>query len=247
MSAGIEEIVMRCLEKSPDQRYQSMAELKDALDRVFPADNEALFRTLPPGKMVVDKASAQPTKELKRDPESVIATKRLRRDIDVAASAAQPQSAEGPAKAMSSKMQNQGKKDGKSTTLMAGVIGGLIAACAVVAVSLINNQQSAAPPAAPPVVAPVVQDAPVAPLIAPSKPPVQATEAKTVHDVKENSPIPPTNVSTKPVINLKTAHKPVHKAAHVKPHQGSSTGSAPRPPREQPNDAEIWNEHVQKY
>jgi hypothetical protein len=60
---------------------------------------------------------------------------------------------------------------------------------------------------------------------------------------------PPTDLSTKPATNPKTAHKPVHKAVHVnvKPHQSSSTGSTPRPPREQPNDAEIWNEHIQKY
>ncbi len=97
--AEIEEIVMRCLEKNPDKRYQSMAEMKDAIDRIFPADGEALFRTLSPGKMVVDKAAAQPTKELKRDPESVIATKRMRRsEIDAATapkSNAPPQAAKG--------------------------------------------------------------------------------------------------------------------------------------------------------
>lgn len=178
LPAQIEEIVMRCLEKNPDKRYQSMAELKDALDRVFPADEEALFRTLPPGKMVVDKGAAQLTRELKRDPESVIATKRLRRsEIDVATTPSSPpqspppQLVKTPAKAISSKTNNQGKKDGKSTTLMAGVVGGLIAACAVVAVNLI---QQPAPPAVAP--APASSSAaPVAPVtpspsIAPSTP-----------------------------------------------------------------------------
>ncbi len=276
LPAEIEEIVMRCLEKSPDKRYQSMAEMKDALDHVFPADDEALFRTLPPGKMVVDKAAAQATKELKRDPESVIATKRLQRsEIDVAtvpASSAhpQPQLPKAPVKAISSTRQNQGKKDAKSTTLMAGVIGGLIAACAVIAVSLINNQQPA-----PPVV-------PVAPPVAPSKPPVQATETKTVltkpptpiqagstptpanptnhtqtttgptsppvpADVKENPKSGVKIEETTLKANPKTAHKPVHKAAHLKSHQGSSTGSASRPSRPQPDDTEMWNEHIQKY
>lgn len=151
--AEIEAIVMRCLEKNPDKRYQSMAELKDAMDRVFPADSEAIFRTLPPGKMVVDKAAAEPTKELKRDPQSVIATKRLKRSEMDELTAAEPSAdkpARTPAKAMTMKPQSAAKKDGKSTTLMAGVVGGLIAACVVVVMNLISNQ----PPAAPPQTAP---------------------------------------------------------------------------------------------
>lgn len=288
LPAEIEAIVMRCLEKNPDKRYQSMAELKDALDRVFPADDEALFRTLPPGKMVVDKAAAQPTKELNRDPESVIATKRLRRsEIDVAvqpASSAQPKSAKAPAKAIS--IQSKGKKDGKSTTLMAGVIGGLIAACAVVAVNLI--QQPAPPPVAPAVpVAPLTPSTTVTPVVPvpPTTHSVQARDTTTStsapHDVIETSksggevevttpkaspkvskeealkalqgtldthtastpPTPPVDQSTKPLVVVKSAQKPAHKAAHIKVHKAT----APRPHHLSHDDAELWHDDIQKY
>ena len=199
----IEEIVMRCLEKSPDKRYQTMAELKDAIDRVFPVDDEALFRTLPPGKMVVDKAAVNPTRELKRDPESVIATKRMRRsEINVTPPAAvPPQSSKVPAKAISSKAQKQGKKDAKSATLMAGVIGGLIAACAVVAVNLINNQQ----PAAPPVV-------PAAPSSVPSKPPVQATTATAAPTAAPTKPTSSAPTNLTPTSQTPTSSNPTSPA-----------------------------------
>lgn len=236
LPAEIEEIVMRCLEKNPDKRYQSMAELKDALERVFPADDAALFRTLPPGKMVVDKAAAQPTKELKRDPESVIATKRMRRsEVDVAvqsASAPQAKSSKAPAKAISSNMQNQGKKDGKSTTLMAGVIGGLIAAVAVIAVNLIQQPTppAVAPQASTPAPAPLATVAPVAPVapvtpvtpVAPSKPPAQVSDTKTAA-----TPPTPQDVTETPksggevVVTTPKATPPVNTEEALKAVQGA--------------------------
>lgn len=180
----VEAVVMRCLEKNPDKRYQSMAELKDAIDRIFPADSEALFRTLPPGKVVVDPAAGEATKELKRDPQSVIPTKRMKKsDIEEMASAAAqtPQAAQPaprmPAKAMTGKPQQGNKKDGKSATLMAGVVGGLIAACAVVVVNLINGQT---PPAVtPPSVAPptTVTGTPSPVTSAPSAPQAKSSQS----------------------------------------------------------------------
>lgn len=181
ISPEVEAVVMRCLEKNPDKRYQSMAELKDAIDRIFPVDGEALFRTLPPGKLVVDTAAAEPTKELKRDPQSVIPTKRMKRSEmeELASAAAQaPEAAQPaprtPAKAMKSKPQG-GKKDGKSATLMAGVVGGLIAACAVVVVNLINNQT---PPAVPP------------PKVAPAPPSTSTPSPSTPSTATPSSEIP---------------------------------------------------------
>jgi len=181
ISPEVEAVVMRCLEKNPDKRYQSMAELKDAIDRIFPADSEALFRTLPPGKVVVDPAAAEPTKELKRDPQSVIPTKRMKKsDIEeMASSAAQmPQAAQPaprmPAKAMTSKPQQGNKKDGKSATLMAGVVGGLIAACAVVVVNLINGQ---APPAVPPHSVPASGSMPSSGTAVPGAPEAKSTQS----------------------------------------------------------------------
>lgn len=292
MPPEIEAIVMRCLEKDPDKRYQSMAEMKDAMDRVFPADPEAIFRTLPPGKMVVDKAEA--TKELARDPQSVIATKRMKRSEmeEVAASAAQGSSppARTPAKAVSAQSKSDEKKGGKSTTLMAGVVGGLIAACAVVVVNLINNQSN--PPAPPLVVAPVVPAQsvaqplsvtpaspvqPAAPLSTPPSPvqpahqptppqgekgalptsqlPGQTSEQsgtamskESLHPEQAKFEGKPTSTPEAPETpgsksgNAKSAHKPVHKLAHPKSHQGSPpTIYTPRTqsPREL-DDSEIW-------
>jgi hypothetical protein len=168
--AEIERIVMRALEKNPDQRYQSMTELKDVIERVFPIDDGS-ERAIPIAKSVVDKAAAMPTRELKREVAAEAATKRLRRPEAGVPTASEPASGRAmPSKAISSSSGKSSANKADSAnfnTLFAAIIGGLIAAGAVLAVSLINNQSS---PPAPPVVAPAVQ--PVRATVAPTKPAV---------------------------------------------------------------------------
>ncbi len=216
--AEIERIVMRALEKNPDQRYQSMVELKDVIERVFPIDDGS-ERAIPITKSVVDKAAAMPTRELKREVAGEAATKRLRRPEAGVANASEPSPGRAtPSKAISSSSgkSSANKADSaNSNTLFAAIIGGLIAAGAVLAVSLINNQSG---PPAPPVIAPAVQ--PVQATVAPTKPavpPVQ-TAAPTKPAVQSGSSTliaPPVVAVPPPAKNDSSVSQPVDATLNI--------------------------------
>jgi eukaryotic-like serine/threonine-protein kinase len=192
LPAGVEAIVLRALAKSPDQRYQTMEEMRDVIERVFPIED---FETKPSaGKIfVVDKASAStPTRELTRNIDSAAATKRMGKSDPKPAKApivsAPTSSSPSPSKAMAGKVSAKKSESSSSNTLLAAVIGGLIAALAVIAVNLINNQQNPAPA--------------VAPTVAPAVPPAQATlpvaKPATSHGQSPSaSSIVPTGVQNK--------------------------------------------------
>ncbi len=264
--AEIERIVMRALEKSPDKRYQSMAELKDVIERVFPIDDGS-DGPIPAARSVVDKAAAVPTRELKREVASEAATMRMRHPEPGEPKTSEPSSSRAtPSKAMLNRsgLGNSAKKaeSANSNTLFAAIIGGLIAAGAVLAVSLINNQSSPpAPPTIAPAVAPVQSTvAPVKPTVAPVKPTVQPVQATGVVPTKPavqpvQAIVAPTSapiqngIGTPPRLGAPRleARKP-HKAAHVKAHQGAPPtpySKRPQSSREL-DDKDVW-QGMQKY
>jgi serine/threonine protein kinase len=167
LPAGVEAIVLRALAKSPEQRYQTMEEMKDVIERVFPIED--FMPKSSSGKIrIVEKASAiTPTREMTRNIESEADTRRIGKADPKAAksqSVSAPSSPPSPSKAMAGKVSPKKSESSSSNTLVAAVIGGLIAALAVIAVNLINNQQNPAPAPSPV----------VAPAVAPAVPPAQA-------------------------------------------------------------------------